>query len=348
MWKNPCSQLDAPITDNEIPDDRDELRHQTFNFSEVSDIGIISRNYQFAEKLGEGSYATVYKLKSIDGVAEFAVKVYKIDEKDANRLYLNNCAEYNALKKLNHTNIIKIYDAFIIPNLTLAVIMPIYESSLQVARFADLDAFDLEWRIDLFEQIGNALLCLHRSGYVHRDVKPDNILVKRMADGNKMKFVITDLGMVLDCNRIVETDILINIFCSHAYIPLEALLGHRLYDDRVDVFSFGSVMYFALTGSRMINRNGWVEIAQHVCEYVNQMGLPTADDLTVMTDYPALSFFMQIVRSFPSDHIARRINCGMWETLLLPMTEMAFRKRSTMEAVMELFGNIKSKLPESI
>ena len=207
-------------------------------------------NYKIINKLGKGSFGSVYKVKhKITGEIR-AMKIIKnttVSDNDglANKKFLK---EILVLKELEHPNIIKIFEYYI-DNRYHYIITELltggelYESILKFQKFNEKKA------AYIMKQILSALNYLHSKGIVHRDIKPENILVQN--DNKKAKNSIDELHIKLidfgASNFFKENQILTLKVGSPYYIAPEVL--NKSYNEKCDIWSAGVVLYVMLTGN---------------------------------------------------------------------------------------------------
>jgi len=207
-------------------------------------------NYKIINKLGKGSFGSVYKVKNkITGEIR-AMKIIKntsINDNDgmANKKFLK---EIQVLKELEHPNIIKIFEYYI-DNRYHYIITELltggelYETILKCQKFNEKKA------AYIMKQILSALNYLHSKGIVHRDIKPENILVQNDDKKNKnyldeIHIKIIDFGA---SNFFKENEILTLKVGSPYYIAPEVL--NKCYNEKCDIWSAGVVLYVMLTGN---------------------------------------------------------------------------------------------------
>ena len=205
-------------------------------------------NYKIINKLGKGSFGSVYKVKNkITGEIR-AMKIIKnvsINDHDgtANEKFLK---EIQVLKELEHPNIIKIFEYYI-DNKYHYIITELltggelYETILKFQKFNERKA------AYIMKQILSALNYLHLKGIVHRDIKPENILVQNDDKKNKLDELHIKLIDFGASNFIKENERLTLKVGSPYYIAPEVL--NKCYNEKCDIWSAGVVLYVMLTGN---------------------------------------------------------------------------------------------------
>jgi serine/threonine-protein kinase len=197
--------------------------------------------YRIIEEVGQGGMAVVYRAEDRTLNREVAVKVlhpHLLAEPES-KARLER--EAHAVAKLNHDGILQIFDYSGGDS----------QSSYIVTEFIDgqtLKQFLASRRLPVPElaalivlEVGAALAHAHSLGILHRDVKPENIMVRR--DG-VIKLMDFGVAQVVDLERMTVTG---QILGSPAYMAPELLEGKRL-DFRSDVFSVGVMLYQMATG----------------------------------------------------------------------------------------------------
>ncbi len=197
--------------------------------------------YRIIEEVGQGGMAVVYRAEDRTLNREVAVKVLHAHLLAEPESKARLEREAHAVAKLNHDGILQIFD---------------YSggdspSSFIVTEFIDgqtLKQFLASRRLPVPElaalivlEVGAALAHAHSLGIIHRDVKPENIMVRR--DG-AIKLMDFGVAQVVDLERMTVTG---QILGSPAYMAPEVLDGRQL-DVRSDIFSIGVVLYQMATG----------------------------------------------------------------------------------------------------
>ncbi|GAB6135195.1 protein kinase domain-containing protein [Thermococcus prieurii] len=202
--------------------------------------GLLDR-YEPLEFLGEGGFAKVFKVKRKKDGKTVALKVPRIDEKTS-KTFLR---EVSTWFQLNHPNVVKLYDADIlpVPHLEMEFVEGAKVDGKLVRTLEELPKpVDEETALRLIKGIAEGLKHAHSKGIVHRDLKPGNILLK--AD---LTPKITDWGLAKIGTMSSGRSVM-------GYTPLYAAPEHLMpskfgnTDHRTDVWQLGTIFYELLTG----------------------------------------------------------------------------------------------------
>ena len=204
--------------------------------------------YRIIREIGRGATAVVYLAESDDYPEPVALKHVRFDDKVKDEAKWNRRvikllkAERVVSGRLNHPNIIRIFDASIEPEQAYVVMEYFPGESLE--RYCSFERL-----LPVHRTIGIVFKCCmaldhaYRQGIIHRDIKPANILVD---DHDNVK--ITDFGLALNINKKMDTDsTFIMGVGSPAYMSPEQIKGYPL-NQKTDLFSLGVVLFHMLTG----------------------------------------------------------------------------------------------------
>ncbi|HZK09806.1 MAG TPA: Stk1 family PASTA domain-containing Ser/Thr kinase [Clostridia bacterium] len=200
---------------------------------------ILKGRYEIIEELGIGGMGIVYLAYCSYLKRRVAIKVLLQDNQGKEETLLQ---EAKAAARLSHGNIVQIYDIFEEGNKTYIVMEYVRGKSLrQLISNQEGTPFTEQRALQLGMKLASALHQAHLNGVIHRDIKPDNILIDQ--DGEPK---ITDFGIARVSNdtTIVHTD---EILGSLRYSSPEQLRGN-IIDERADIFSLGIVLFEMLTG----------------------------------------------------------------------------------------------------
>lgn len=216
--------------------------------------------YTIQELIGEGGMANVYKaVVSAPGgpVPEgtvVAVKVLRqelMHDADLVRRFKN---ESKAISLLNHPNIVKVYDVSVTDKLQYIVME--YVDGITLKEYLKQRGGALTWKetVHFATQILSALQHAHSKGIIHRDVKPQNIML--LADGS---IKMMDFG-IARFSRAQSQTVSDKAIGSVHYISPEQAKGERT-DARTDIYSVGVMLYEMLSGRLPFDGDGAVSIA---------------------------------------------------------------------------------------
>lgn len=185
-------------------------------------------NYKSLSLLGKGSFSKVYKAINTENNEMCAIKVINIEYLDR---YKNRIvAELNIIKKLNHENVLKFKEIIKCKN-NICMICELCDTTL--SKIMDNSMTEKEIH-NIFFQIMDGIKYLYDNKIFHRDIKPDNILMKN----DKIK--IADFGFAKEIDK---TDVLSNTLCgTPVYMAPEIILGEA-YNTKSDIWSLGVILY---------------------------------------------------------------------------------------------------------
>lgn len=253
---------------------------------------ILGGRYEIREKIGSGGMADVYKAYCIKLNRFVAVKVlkdqYNVDREFVSRFEL----ESQAAASLSHNNIVSVYDVG-------------YEDGIHYIVMELLDGITLKeyikihgmlpWTqaLDFSIQICDAMDHAHRNGIVHRDIKPQNIMV---TDDNVLK--VMDFGIARTANKDVTTDGTTAIGSVHYISPEQARGGY--VDASSDIYSMGVVMYEMLTGRVPFDGDSHVSIA---LMHMRKDPVPPCD-LVISIPYELQAVCLRAMAKNPAERFA--------------------------------------------
>src|SRR4051812_34966544 len=218
---------------------------------------ILNDRYELEQKIGEGGMARVYRGRDLRLNRQVAVKVlhshYASDTNFLQRFH----HEAQAAANLRHPNIVDVYDVGQDAD-THYIVMEYVAGSDLKALLMRGGALPIEQAVYVGECVANGLDAAHRIGLVHRDVKPQNIIV-----GEQGQVKITDFGIAKSSlsTALTETGV---TFGTADYISPEQARGQTA-TPRSDIYSLGVTLYETLTSRLPFSGDSSIAVAmQHV------------------------------------------------------------------------------------
>ena len=198
-------------------------------------------NYELIKTIGEGTFGKVKLAKNIQTNEYVAIKILeksKINDKED----LNNIMkEIKYLKKLNHINIISLYE-IIETEINYYIIMEYAENEL-FSYIVEKSYLNEETASFFYIQILSSIEYIHRKKICHRDLKPENILLTN----NNSIIKIIDFGLA-NCYKNKKNELLETSCGSPCYAAPEMILGKKYNGIDIDIWSSGIVLFAMVCG----------------------------------------------------------------------------------------------------
>jgi len=213
--------------------------------------------YEIKGVLGKGAMGLVYD--GLDPTLNRRVAIKTIltrglDEATAKHYAMRFQREVRAVARINHPNIVQVYDFGQEGDLAFIVMEYIEGKELKDA-FDRKELFDLGTTFRLMNELLNALEFAHAAGVIHRDIKPANIMVD-----TKGRAKLADFGVARvedpDASNAGEATRAGAVIGTPSYMSPEQIQGQPI-DRRTDIFSAGVVFYQLLTGQKPFEGTQW-------------------------------------------------------------------------------------------
>ncbi|KAJ2702286.1 cyclin-dependent kinase 5 [Coemansia sp. IMI 209128] len=218
--------------------------------------------YQKIEKLGEGTYGIVYKAQNRETNEVVALKRIRLDNEEEG-VPCTAIREISLLKELKHPNIVGLFDVLHTEK-KLTLVFEFMDSDLK--KFADAYGGDLDPLTvkHLLYQLLCGIAYCHRNRVLHRDLKPQNLLINKRGD-----LKLGDFGLARAFGIPVRS-------YSHEVVTLwyrapDVLMGSRQYDTSIDIWSIGCIFAEMSTGRPLFAGNS---IDDQVLQIFKIMGTP--------------------------------------------------------------------------
>jgi serine/threonine protein kinase len=208
---------------------------------------IIGSTYQLIELIGQGGMGVVYRVQHLFLEKQFALKLLAPSQ-------INNLSwrrfeiEGRSLAKLNHANIVSIYNMGVDKGCPYFV-MDWLEGMSLAEQIDESGPLTAQEGLQIFLQVSSALSCAHKNGIIHRDIKPANIMLSRDSQGTQVKLVDFGIARLKSQNANVMQGLTKSgeVFGSPLYMSPEQSRGEEI-DERSDIYSAGCSLFETLTG----------------------------------------------------------------------------------------------------
>lgn len=212
---------------------------------------IIGDRYEILEKVGSGGMADVFRAKCHRLNRFVAIKILKQEYSEDTKFVAKFRGEAQAIASMSHPNIVGIYDVGEEDGLYY-IVMELVDGITLKKYIEEKGKLSVKEAVGISLQIANGLDAAHRNNIVHRDVKPQNILIAR--DGTAK---VSDFGIAKAAS---SNTITANAMGSVHYIsPEQARGGYS--DEKSDIYSLGVTMYEMLSGDLPFTGESAVAIA---------------------------------------------------------------------------------------
>ena len=206
--------------------------------------------YKLLELIGEGGFGAVFMAEQEHPVRRrVALKIIKLGM-DTKQFVARFEAERQALAMMDHPNVAKVLDGGSTATGRPYFVMELVRG-IPITEYCDKNKLSLRKRLDLFSQVCQAVQHAHQKGLIHRDLKPNNVLVSTQDDRPRAKVI--DFGVAKATQSQLTDKTLFTQFHQMVGTPLymspEQADGDLDIDTRTDVYSLGVLLYELLVGA---------------------------------------------------------------------------------------------------
>jgi serine/threonine protein kinase len=225
----------------------------------------LANRYQIMARVGRGSMGGIFRALDMTTERQVAIKVLKKHLIRDNELRTRFEQEAQALKRMQHKNLIAVRDFGITTSADEPfIVMEYIDGETLASLLGDLTYIPSERLIPIMVQVCDALIHAHSQGILHRDIKPANIMLIDMPrERDVVKVLDFGLAKIADDALAAGANSLDtnpgDPIGTPLYMSPEQSRGEKL-DARSDIYSMGTIMYECLTGMPPITGNGVLEI----------------------------------------------------------------------------------------
>ncbi len=218
------------------------IESKTVNPDDMQPDDMLADRYRYIKKIGKGAFGSVFLVEdtmiSEEIILKFLNTQFVTDESIIKRFIY----ELRFARKITHPNVIRIYDMVSFGK-AHAISMEYFRSHTLSAEVKDKKPMDIERAKKFTFDVCSGMESAHAANVVHRDLKPNNILIN---EDNHLKIV--DFGVAAATQstdtKLTKTGLLVG---TPTYMAPEQVLGKEV-DERTDIYSLGAIMYEMLTG----------------------------------------------------------------------------------------------------
>jgi eukaryotic-like serine/threonine-protein kinase len=276
------------LSDPVVPSSDSELRTHVER--------VLSPHYELDCEIGRGGMGVVYRAKDRRLKRTVAIKVLPPELAFRSEIKTRFLREAETAAQLNHPNIVDIYAVDEAEGIVFFVMAYITGDNL-AKRLHDHGTLSVDETRRTLRDVADALAYAHERGVVHRDIKPDNILI----DGQSGRPMVTDFGIARAISegnsRLTATGIAIG---TPTYMSPEQAAGEREIDGRSDLYSLGILGYQMLTGEPPFVANSTPAI---LVKHISERPIPVEQR---RTDVPQdlARVIMSLLEKDPANRIA--------------------------------------------
>lgn len=213
----------------------------------------INGRYEIVKSIGEGGMANVYLAEDEILKRKVAIKVLRGDLSADDKFIRRFEREAQAVSNLSHPNIVEVYDVGVEDN-EHYIVMEYIEGKTLKQLLKKRESLTLTEVIDIMTQLTDGIAHAHESYIIHRDIKPQNIMIE---DNGLIKITDFGIAMALNATQLTQTN---SVMGSVHYLPPEQASGKGT-TIKSDIYSLGILMYELLTGTVPFKGDNAVEIA---------------------------------------------------------------------------------------
>jgi eukaryotic-like serine/threonine-protein kinase len=216
--------------------------------------------YLLLDKIAAGAMGEVYRARHGHAGSVHAVKLLPRRAGARQRQQFEREARFG--ERLDHPNTVHVHERGETPDGTPWFAMDLVDGISLDDLVEQCGRQPARRVVDLLLQIAAVLAEVHDQGFVHRDIKPGNIVLGRRPDGSECAKLL-DFGLVKDLSEPTSSAACEHVVGTPLYIAPEALTTPDRVDGRTDLYGLGAVAHFLLSGSPPFGGTSVVEVCAH-------------------------------------------------------------------------------------
>jgi len=256
----------------------------------------VQQRFELVKRLGEGSYGVVVAARDRETGKRCAIKKVKDAIEDCHD-GIRTLRELRLLRHFrDHENCIQVRNVIFSPDAPqgfrdIYIVTELMDTDLHRIIRSPQDLSDDHVRYFVYQVI-RGLKFLHSANVLHRDLKPNNLLVNANCD-----LKICDLGLARMSDNAEQPNLMTCYVVTRWYRAPELLLGNKKYTASIDMWSVGTILAELLSRKPLLPGKNYVEMLQMINSYI---GTPTRDDVPFASE-KAMRFIDTLPRTSPRD-----------------------------------------------
>jgi eukaryotic-like serine/threonine-protein kinase len=251
------------------------------NAGDLLSVGrLFANRYEIQEQLGAGGMGVVYRAFDREVGETLALKAIRPEVRELDPTLLERFKqELRLARRITHRNVVRTFDLGEVDGIYY-ITMEFVRGTTVASLLKESGRLDIAAALTIGKQVCRALEVAHEAGIVHRDIKPQNLLVDPTGFLKVTDFGIARLaGAQTDGKALTGTGMIVG---TPAYMAPEQLLGEPV-DGRTDIYAAGAVLFECVTGRRVFEASGTMALVAH---HLKQEQSPPTDPVELNPEVP--------------------------------------------------------------
>ena len=240
---------------------------------------LFANRYEIQEQLGAGGMGVVYRAFDREVGESLAIKAIRPEVRELDSTLLERFKqELRLARRITHRNVVRTFDLGEVDGIYY-ITMEFVRGTTVASLIKEAGRLDLSAALTIGKQVCRALEVAHEAGIVHRDIKPQNLLVDPTGFLKVTDFGIARLAGAQTDGALTRTGMIVG---TPAYMAPEQLLGEPV-DGRTDIYATGAVLFECVTGRRVFEASGTMALVAHHLKHEES---PPTDPAELNPDVP--------------------------------------------------------------
>ncbi|KAI8989542.1 kinase-like domain-containing protein [Pilobolus umbonatus] len=266
-------------------------------------------NYIILHKIGHGSFATVYKAKHKDTQQTVAIKSV-LKSRLTKKLLENLESEISILTSIRHRHIVGLIECqkteshiYLVMEYCSLGDLSVYIKEIRGSKATRGSAGGLPENVvrHFLKQLANALQFLRSKNLVHRDIKPQNLLLIPSSDPHALPILkVADFGFA----RFLPNASLAETLCGSPLYMGPEILSHQKYDAKADLWSVGSVLYEMITGKTPFRAENHLDLLKKIQDNNDRIHFPDEKDERIVIGSDLKDLIRKLLKKSPTERLS--------------------------------------------